>query len=160
MRNAVLWLVLAVVLAVVNLSIAGKEKTLREGQTMLLQLAPVDPRSLLQGDYMVLRYAIAGEAFAAAEQSGRNGQLVVVLDSNSVATFKRIDDNSPLADNEMRLLYRVRGSTLRLASDAYFFQEGTAERYSAARYGELKVDTDGGAVLVGLRDAAFESPGE
>ena len=159
MRNVVLWLVLAIVLAVVNFSIAGKEKTLREGQTVLLELAPVDPRSLLQGDYMVLRYAIARDALDEAGRHGRDGQLVVTLDDNAVAGFARIDDGSPLAANERLLAYRLRGTVLRLASEAYFFQEGTAELYSEAEYGELKVDSGGAAVLVGLRNARFEPLG-
>ncbi|MFX7329222.1 GDYXXLXY domain-containing protein, partial [Acinetobacter baumannii] len=35
---------------------AQKEMLLKEGQLVLLPLAPVDPRSLMQGDYMALRY--------------------------------------------------------------------------------------------------------
>ncbi|XOT97907.1 GDYXXLXY domain-containing protein, partial [Alcaligenes pakistanensis] len=29
------------------------------GQTVLLELAPVDPRSLMQGDYMSLNFALS-----------------------------------------------------------------------------------------------------
>ena len=59
MRNIVLWAVLAVVLILANWSIVGKERVLANGEIMLLDLAPRDPRSLLQGDYMVLRYSLA-----------------------------------------------------------------------------------------------------
>lgn len=50
---------LAVFLFFANRSIIHKEKTLEHGQLVLLKLAPKDPRSLMQGDYMVLRYDIA-----------------------------------------------------------------------------------------------------
>ncbi|MCH7842272.1 MAG: GDYXXLXY domain-containing protein [Chloroflexi bacterium] len=39
--------------------IAVKENTLRSGTSVLLQTVPVDPRSLLQGDYAILGYEIA-----------------------------------------------------------------------------------------------------
>jgi uncharacterized membrane-anchored protein len=41
---------------------------------------------------------------------------------------------------------------VRIAGDAFFFQEGQAAIYQPARYGELRVAGDGDAVLVGLRD--------
>jgi uncharacterized membrane-anchored protein len=47
------------VLAVCNGLIWQKEKVLRDGKVMLLRLAPRDPRSLMQGDYMVLNYEAA-----------------------------------------------------------------------------------------------------
>ena len=158
--KVVLWSVLAVVLAVVNLQIADKEKTLSAGETVLLRLAPVDPRSLLQGDYMALRYAIAGEVFGLASQQPVGGRMVVTLDENRVAAYARLDDNTGLASDEKLLVYRLRGENLRIASDAYFFQEGTGETYARAAYGELKVDNDGDAVLIGLRDAEFNRLGD
>ncbi|MDA1270246.1 MAG: GDYXXLXY domain-containing protein [Chloroflexi bacterium] len=39
--------------------IGVKENTLRTGTSVLLQTVPVDPRSLLQGDYVTLDYEIA-----------------------------------------------------------------------------------------------------
>ena len=40
-----------------------------------------------------------------------------------------------------------------LGTNAFFFEEGTAERFNGARYGEFRVDrTSGEAVLVGLRN--------
>ena len=39
--------------------IADREYTLRAGVDVVLETLPIDPRSLLQGDYVVLRYEIA-----------------------------------------------------------------------------------------------------
>ncbi len=46
---------LLLVLVAFNYSVYTKEKTLEAGTLVLLELAPVDPRSLMQGDYMVLK---------------------------------------------------------------------------------------------------------
>ena len=52
---------LMVVLGLVNFNIHKYEQHLAEGDTVLLALAPVDPRSLMQGDYMRLRFAITDD---------------------------------------------------------------------------------------------------
>ncbi len=39
-----------------NFLIYKKENILKSGKTVLLKLAPRDPRSLIQGDFMSLRY--------------------------------------------------------------------------------------------------------
>lgn len=126
-----------------------KERLLAEGRTVLLELAPVDPRSLMQGDYMQLAYSITsrlGDVYVAP-----TGHLVVRLDERGVATFVRLDDGGPLADGELRLRYRRR-ARVSLGAEAYFFEEGRAHEFDAARYGELRVAPDGDSVLVGLRD--------
>ena len=55
------------VLGVVNAAIVGKETIKREGDTVYLPLAPVDPRSLMQGDYMALRFTLVRELEALNE---------------------------------------------------------------------------------------------
>ena len=64
----------------------------------------------------------------------------------------RRDEGTALVPGEHRLTYRIRGRRPHIGTDAYFFQEGTADRYQRARYGEMRVAPDGAAVLVGLRD--------
>jgi uncharacterized membrane-anchored protein len=161
MRNAVLWGVLAVTLVVANWSIADKERVLATGETMLLQLAPRDPRSLLQGDYVVLRYTLAREVASRLNAPfSADGAAVVRLDPNDVASFVRLaEPNEVLAGDERLLRYRKRGESLRVAADAYFYEEGQGNLYAAARYGELLVDASGEAVLVGMRDAELRRLG-
>ncbi|WP_293650426.1 GDYXXLXY domain-containing protein, partial [Thiolapillus sp.] len=48
-----------VILVVINIGIYHKERLLAEGTPLLLKLAPMDPRSLMQGDYMALNYQIS-----------------------------------------------------------------------------------------------------
>jgi uncharacterized membrane-anchored protein len=154
MRNALLFGGLALVLGVTNVAIVQKEAQLAAGTQMLVELAPVDPRSLIQGDYMRLDYRIARDVRANAEWP-RDGTLVVRLDDRGVAQFvRRHDPGAPLGAGEHLLQYRRRGQRLRLGSDAYFFQEGRAADFAGARYGELRVARSGASVLVGLRDSA------
>lgn len=70
-RTGGLWLGLLLALIVANRGIAGHERTLAEGRVVLLELAPVDPRSLMQGDYMALRFDVADDIHAAGNPACR-----------------------------------------------------------------------------------------
>ena len=148
-------------LALANWTIAAREHLLAEGRVVLLELAPVDPRSLMQGDYMALRFKVSDEAFGrgkAAEEL-RDGHLVVQLDARGVAVASRIDDGAPLQADEARIRYRVRADQIKFATNAFFFQEGDADFYTGARYGEFRVATDGEAILTALRGKDLEALG-
>ncbi|QPI52210.1 GDYXXLXY domain-containing protein [Massilia antarctica] len=41
-------------------------------------------------------------------------------------------------------------------TDAWYFQEGEGKRWEAAKYGEFRVDDNGKALLVGMREANLE----
>ena len=155
------WIITAgflLVLAYAATYITGKERILREGELVLLDLVPVDPRSLLQGDYMRLRYAI-GADIERDSLDGR-GYLVYRRGPDSVATFVRLQATAePLGDREGILLFRrrragaIRANSLRVGPESYFFQEGRAGVFAGARYGGLRVDRRGEVVLEGLYDA-------
>ena len=117
--KAPIWLVGVFVIALlgaVNYKVQQFEDVLATGKPVVLKIAPVDPRSLMQGDYMVLNYAIlseiqqsqflsesneslesnesidAGEANEAigideSSPSGKKVYILVHLDKNHVATF-------------------------------------------------------------------------
>ncbi|KHJ49759.1 membrane protein [Vreelandella venusta] len=154
------------VLAAVNAAIWQKERHLAEGEIVYLALAPVDPRSLMQGDYMALDFALAQrlrqalyEDHSPALPDALNGEVVVRLDDAQVAHFQRLDDGSPLASDERRLAFRLRHGQVRFATDAFFFQEGHAERYEAAHYGQFRVNAQGALLLTGLYDEALQRLG-
>jgi uncharacterized membrane-anchored protein len=151
MKKTILLITTMLILVSINFLIVKKEETLKNGRTMLLALAPVDPRSLMQGDYMILRYAIARNNTSDLEESGC---IVITLDKNEVASYVRVHKNEPLKPDEHLLFYRNRGG-MRLGAESFFFQEGDADLYSKAKYGELKVDESGQSVLVGLRGELF-----
>jgi uncharacterized membrane-anchored protein len=160
MRNAVIFGGLAFALLLPSALIAQKESLLATGKPVLLELAPRDPRSLMQGDYMVLDYAVSRER-GWYKDWPRDGRLVLRLDEKGVGQFVRFHDpGTPLAPDEFLLRYRVRDGRIRLGAEAFFFQEGHARRYEAARYGELRVAPNGTSVLVGLRGKDREPLGE
>jgi uncharacterized membrane-anchored protein len=136
------------VLVAVNWNIVAKERIKTHGERILLELAPVDPRSLMQGDYMALRFALVRDI-----SSEVSGSVPLTVDANGVATL-----GSEADPGALRIRYRIRNRDVWLGTNAYFFEEGTARRYEAARYGEFRVDRDTGeAVLTGLRDEKFQA---
>jgi len=153
------WILIAWVLTlgVAAFAIAGKERLLAGGQTVYLRLAPVDPRSLMQGDYMALNFAIGNAIVEARRQQNlpdsRTGVAVVRLDDKREASFVRLHAGEPLAAGEHLLRYqtvpsRWGGVLVQVSTDAYFFQEGQAERFEKAKYGEFRLGDDGVALLV------------
>ena len=159
MRKALVIAAGVIVLAVVIWSIAARERIVTDGKVVLLDLAPIDPRSLMQGDYMALRFAIAAPVLQAASAAGRSdGRAVVHIGSDGVGTFRRLDDGTALAPDEIALRYRLREGQVKIATNAFFFEEGRASDYTGARYGELRV-ADGDAILTRLRNAKREPMG-
>lgn len=157
MKSKTLVVTSLIVLGCLNWMIVAKERLLQNGRSVFCELAPVDPRSLMQGDYMILRYAAAEDAASHVAEDAYDGYLIFSLDENAVAKFARLDDQTPLADNEVRILFRrrhqgFRRGMIRLGAESYFFQEGRADDFSRAKYGELKVAPNGDCILVGLRD--------
>jgi uncharacterized membrane-anchored protein len=158
MRARVIFGGLALVVVALVVLVVRKERVLTHGTPVLLELAPVDPRSLMQGDYMVLDYAVSREVRQSGEP--REGLLVLRLDEQGVGRFVRTHEpGTPLAPGELLLRYKVRKHRVRLGAESFFFQEGHASRYARAKYGELRVAEDGSSVLVGLRNAELQPLG-
>ncbi len=142
---------LVLLLTYFNYAIFSKESILKNGKLILLELAPVDPRSLMQGDYMDLRYAIASEGFG--EDMPKRGYCVVRPDADGVAKKQRLQEGkTPLHAGEYLIEYTSGNWSIHIGAESYFFQEGHAERYDKAKYGGLKVDKNGNTVLIGLYD--------
>jgi uncharacterized membrane-anchored protein len=138
------------VLGSVNYSIYAKEQIKNHGDVIYLQLAPVDPRSLMQGDYMALRFSIAS---VFPYLSSRDQRMPLQVDERRVATLGG-------SDATLRLRYRVRNGRIWIGTNAYFFEEGTADRYVGARFGKFRIDPRSGeAVLVGLADEQLQDLG-
>jgi len=130
---------LALVLVLANWDIAQKRAVIAAGQVVLLELRPVDPRSLMQGDYMRLGLAEAAmPSTTVIEDLPYRGAVILTLDENRVGRFARVDDGSPLNDGELRVQYRRHEEwglgRLDYGAQSFFFQEGDADRYARARY--------------------------
>ena len=138
------------VLVSVNYSIYAKERIKTHGEVIYLRLAPVDPRSLMQGDYMALRFSIVNDF---ARLGSTDQRIPLHVDERRVATV-----GGP--ESTLRLRYRVRDGQVWIGTNAYFFEEGSADRYSGAQFGKFRIDPQTGeAVLVGLCDEQLHDLG-
>ncbi|WOE65046.1 GDYXXLXY domain-containing protein [Aeromonas allosaccharophila] len=151
------------ILAGINATVWRYEHAMNSGEVVLLRLAPVDPRSLMQGDYMRLNYEIARELTSRDGQTTQNkgsDTLVIRLDAHQVATLVANGKPDRLASNERLLQVHQSERQWQIGPDAYFFEEGSGEQYEAARYGEFRLQADGKTLLVGLRDEAYQPIGQ
>jgi uncharacterized membrane-anchored protein len=143
-------------LAVANLGIVQKERLIAEGRPVFVELAPVDPRSLMQGDFMRLNFRLPDDVQRQLDSllTRQRPQVVARRDARGVATLLRIaEPGAVLAAEELRIELTPKSGRWMLVSDAWFFREGDGERWSRARYGEFRVADDGRALLVGMADA-------
>jgi uncharacterized membrane-anchored protein len=151
------WIIIILNLVLVILyfafAVASKEKLLSNGKLVLLELAPKDPRSLMQGDYMRLTYAI-GQGLKYDSVPTR-GYCVVTLQPNGVAQRVRLQKNRlPLNPDETLIKYTLGKWTINIGAESYFFQEGRSNTINEAKYGGVKVDDRGNSILIGLYDSS------
>ncbi|MFM2088720.1 MAG: hypothetical protein RLZZ237_3589, partial [Pseudomonadota bacterium] len=150
---------LLLVLLVANGGIWQKEQLIARGEPVFVELAPVDPRSLMQGDFMRLNFLQLGMLSVEASVYGASGRphVVAMRDGRGVAQIHRLHDGKPLAPGEFLLELTPKNGSWVLVSDAWFFKEGEAARWEKARFGEFRVMPDGRALLVGMRGAQLEA---
>jgi uncharacterized membrane-anchored protein len=158
-RHALFWVGIGLVLVAPNALIAQKEALVRRGAKVILALAPVDPRSLMEGDYMSLNYELDNLWWQTGRDWPDDGALVVKPDGIGVSRFVRRDDGQPLAPFELRVRYRKRKQRIKIGAEAFYFQEGQGALYRNAKYGELRVTTSGDSVLVRLLNERREPLG-
>lgn len=176
---------LIITLSAVNISITKFESQLANGRVVLLKLAPVDPRSLMQGDYMVLNYQLEDDIAEALSQSVKktatdediegdlandtwfrpnlpeqfwhyNGFVILQLDKHRVGHFVRLADTpTATANNEIALHYKIRNGSIYIATNAFFFQEGQAQAFEAAEFGLFRVNDKGAPLLQSMVNEDF-----
>ncbi|MBB1138048.1 GDYXXLXY domain-containing protein [Myroides sp. WP-1] len=139
-------------------AVRGKEDTIKEGKLVLLPLAPVDPRSLIQGDYMQLNYAINEQLRATQidrENLHKRGYIILGVNQQQVGSFQGISQEFPTVKEDSLLpikYFNWDGFSLAVGAESYFFQEKKDTLYDKAKYGGLRVDQHGNSVLIGLYD--------
>lgn len=113
-----------------------EEKNLKE-KTFYIKTVPVDPRSLIQGDYMILNYDITESARAEARNL-RKGYIRVRINNLKVAEFIKVNkEYLPSVDNELSIQFHQNDSTMDIGVNSYLFQEGTGNRFQRAQYAEV-----------------------
>jgi uncharacterized membrane-anchored protein len=146
----------ALVLVVANAGIWQKESLINNGVPVFVELAPADPRSLMQGDFMRLNFALPDVPPAAEAKRGGAPRVVVRRDKRGVASVVRMHDGSTVRPGELVIELVQKEHRWILVTDAWFFAEGEADRWAKAKYGEFRVDGHGRALLVGLRGPQLE----
>ncbi len=145
------------ILAASALSIWRFEHTLATGQTVILELAPVDPRSIMQGDYMALAFAIDRQL---PDNAAEFNYAWLNLSAQGVASLHSLSNDLPTQDALTGVLLRQRDGIYSVGPNAFFFTEGSAAIYQQARYGQFKVASSGKALLTGLLDNDLQLLGE
>lgn len=126
---------------------AGKAKVVAQGRQVLLPLRPSDPRSLIQGDYMTLRYS--SDLMNGLPEAGGPVALRLVGD---LAVLARPVEGA-LGPDEIVVRSRPGRGQPRLAPDSFLFEEGTGDQWARARFAIVRIK-DGALVMTGLADAA------
>lgn len=142
-------------IAAMSLQIGKSEHLLSHGQLIKLQLEPLDPRSLIQGDYVRLRYTISQPPIF----DSKNGEvpskqkIAVVLAPNTatgVHEFSRVyTKGEALGPGEVRINgTRIGYEGINYGIETYFIPEGTGRNYEQhAKFAEVKVSAGGDAML-------------
>lgn len=154
---AFLWIVIAAAM------IISKQFTLKTGEAVVLETVPVDPRDLLRGDYVVLRYKISTlylDQVRSEKKSYRNGERIFVRlqpkgkfwEATAVQT-RRSTDKGFCIRGRVSYCYQNRISII-YGIESYFVPEGEGKELEKSMRGnrspvsvEAVVDSSGNALI-------------
>lgn len=169
-------LVLTGLLAIVYVNVYAwhSQQIKTRGEVLFLRLAPVDPLSLVQGQYMRLRFEIEKtyNSTQADQQliQNSNGHVLAVirLDSKRIGsmTGRLTPRHRPQQHSVDTLLIQVQAQlissrddsdrqqlhAIQIDQNSFLFQENTEDRYTTAKYGMFRVHANGRYVLIDLAD--------
>lgn len=141
---------LLTVLILGNAAIWNREQLIANGHPVFFELRILDPRSLIQGDYMSLNF-FSDESSYINYAYQPPLRIVATRDARNIGTMLRLHQDETLAPGEFLIEIQRKNSRLVMASNAWFFKEGDGERWWQARYGEFRVMPNGKIILVNLR---------
>ncbi|MFA5411365.1 MAG: GDYXXLXY domain-containing protein [Candidatus Omnitrophota bacterium] len=152
-----LWIILALAMIIPNQSILSR------GRAVVLETVPVDPRDLLRGDYVVLRYKISSldlSRIKSEKADYRRGEVIYVrLEPKGRFWEAAAVQSKKTADNVTYIKGRVRQSynkQLRVVYgiESYFVPEGEGKELERSMLGskssvnvEVMVDSSGNALI-------------
>jgi uncharacterized membrane-anchored protein/uncharacterized membrane protein len=148
----------------IGYSVYSNETLLQNGETVLLELQPVDPRSLLQGDYVQLNYTISQLEGKSIDD---NGPITIVLRKNAQGIHEYTGVyslngkwNTPYEKKPGEVLMNgkvtnSRDQTVQVTYgiEHFFIPEGTGlDVEGKVKTAVVKVSEGGNGILVRLRD--------
>lgn len=145
-RRAVVVLNFFLIIVFFTYSIYREEKS-RRGNTVILALAPVDPRSLMQGDYMMLDFQFERDLLKKSNYPNE-GYILFDLDQNNIARFSGVSKEY----REKSIKYK-NYFEFDIGIDSYFFQEGYRSHFEEARYVRVFLQKDGSVKIDTLLDS-------
>lgn len=148
LRIAAVWIALQVGFFAVWGLTEEKRLDTGEGESILVQTAPVDPRDLLRGQYMQLSYTFSrpGQYGDAIDALPDGSEVWVVLAPDGrfhVPNRASADRPALLAPGEVALLGRLEGWQIVFGIEMYFVQEGTPTPNQNDVTVRLRVGDDG-----------------
>ncbi|MFE1629939.1 GDYXXLXY domain-containing protein [Brevibacillus reuszeri] len=144
--------------ALLGYQVWSSESILTNGTTVKLELAPVDPRSLLQGDYVQLSYTIATLPDTDFE-AGKKLRVVLRKQENGIHGYSGFYEqdgvwNQPYEKQADDVI--INGTTvgyqrIEYGIESFFVPEGTGlEVERTAKYAIIKIGSKGDALLESL----------
>ena len=142
--------------AIGGTAVRGAEDVLANGRIVYIALRPVDPRSLIQGDYM----AVAFNVDRLPAPRGISGEVMAIadIDDRSIATIQGIaaPGVKPQA-NQIAVKLRQKSHRWFVGTDAFFFEEGRADDFAKAKFGQFRLGADGRLLLVAMTDSDLKA---
>lgn len=167
-KKILLILNIAILFVITGFSAIKEEGYKKLDSYFYLELVPIDPRSLLQGDYMTLNYDITDRVqeiiyngiYDSKDENNkflgmRKGYIVVSLDENKVAKFVKILKEKTDEKDLLFIAFKSDGFNVDINANSYLFQEGTGDKYQDARYSKV-VLVGNKLRLIDLRDKDFK----
>ncbi len=169
-RAAVLCAAGLLALGVSQAQVMHYQNILKNGTSIRLQLAPLDPRSLLQGDYMELDYVLRGQISTwlrvnpkVLQEISASGRGCALLRPDSHKVWQLVGVSATAAgacppsattngQTLTSLAFYWRHENADWGANHWFFTDGAQSRYAQARYGILKVAKNGTALLADLEN--------
>ncbi len=124
------------------------------GTEVLLEIKPIDPRDLLRGDYVTLKYAVSQVYMR--DKIGKDVIVVLKTDENNVAQIDYIEDFSSNVKGKLYLRGKVRKNGIKYGIESYFVKEKTGREIerkinsSSKSYARVKIASNGKAKVTGL----------
>lgn len=128
--------------------IADREYTLRTGDEVVLDTVPIDPRSLLQGDFVILDYVIAGLPSDSQAPVGTT-MYVSLREADEVWEAGDYSLSKPSDSDAVFIKGTVdRPGHLDFGIGTYFIPEGSGSVIERSRDVKVVVSVDGGGRAV------------
>jgi uncharacterized membrane-anchored protein/uncharacterized membrane protein len=167
-RLTAIVLIISLQAAWMGYQVYSNERLLQHGETVTLELQPVDPRSLLQGDYVQLNYTISQLDTSTVNEKG---PITIVLRENEkgvhqYAGIYKFNDKWNTTFNkkpgDILLAGKVtefwnQNTQVEYGIENFFVPEGTGlEVENTAKFAVVKVSENGNGILYELKS----EPGE